>query len=126
MDVYAAFDFVVSADHMVDWVYPDSCKSDKEQRANRTSLRKSEPILRVVHHLANGAKHFKAYHHKSVDGVDTRDGPFDPEFFDSSFDTGDLIVELSDDDSTALGAKTLSILQLAEATIVYWEKKIRP
>ena len=53
-------------------------------------------------------------------------GPFDPEFFDSSFDTGDLIVELSDDDSTALGAKTLSILQLAEATIVYWEKKIRP
>ena len=40
MDVYAAFDFVVSADHMVDWVYPDSCKSDKEQRANRNLTEK--------------------------------------------------------------------------------------
>jgi hypothetical protein len=123
-DVYAAFDFFVTADHLVDWVYPDSL--EQSQRNKRTALRMSESVLRVVHHLSNGAKHFVAIakHHKSVAGVDMQKGPFDPQFFDPSFfDTGSLIVELGDEDAKTLGAKPSS-LELAMATIHYWDKAI--
>lgn len=66
---YAAFDFFVTAEHLLDWKYPDT--GGQWNKDNRTLLRTTTPLLRVVSHLANGAKHFKATRHKSVDSVRT-------------------------------------------------------
>jgi hypothetical protein len=64
-DQYAAFDFFVTAEHIVDWIHPGD-------RAARESLRSSSPLLRITSHLANGGKHFeaKAAHHRSVTGTE--------------------------------------------------------
>src|SRR5438105_3089567 len=64
-DQYAAFDFFVTAEHILDWIHPDN-------KAARESLRSSSPLLRITSHLANGGKHFqaKAAHHQSVTGTE--------------------------------------------------------
>jgi hypothetical protein len=49
---YAAFNFMVTAYHIVDWLYPnDSSK--------RKTLIDNTLLLQVASHLANGAKHFR-------------------------------------------------------------------
>jgi hypothetical protein len=67
-DQYAAFDFFVTAEHIVDWIHPDDRKA-------RMEVRSSSPLLRITSHLANGVKHFeaKAAHHQSVVDVENPD-----------------------------------------------------
>jgi hypothetical protein len=64
-DQYAAFDFFVTAEHILDWIYPDD-------KAAQKFLRSSNPLLRITSHLANGSKHFqaKAARHQSVKGTE--------------------------------------------------------
>jgi hypothetical protein len=52
LDAYAAFDFFVTANHLVDWVWPSATR--QQLRDNREDV----PLLRVCEHLADGAKHF--------------------------------------------------------------------
>ena len=63
-DQYAAFDFFVTAEHIVDWIHPDDRKA-------RESVRSGSSLL-ITSHLANGVKHFevKAVHHQSVADVE--------------------------------------------------------
>ena len=53
-DAYAAFDFFVTAEHLLDWLHPDSANG----KADREKLRNQYEILQTVSHLACGAKHF--------------------------------------------------------------------
>ena len=49
----AAFNFFVTAWHLLEWRYPKNKNSELRGR-----IRDSEPILQVCEHLAVGAKHF--------------------------------------------------------------------
>ncbi len=62
-DPYVAFDFFVTAEHLLDWIYPGS-----SGKPGRAAERDANLILQVVSHLATGAKHFipQARHHVSV------------------------------------------------------------
>src|SRR5713226_6055099 len=51
-DPYTAFDFFVTAEHMLDWLHPGAAG-----KAGRTAERNSQIFLQVVSHLATGAKH---------------------------------------------------------------------
>src|SRR4051794_3920716 len=64
LDADAAFNFFVTAEHMLDWVYPRDAN-----RQARTDARKKSTLLQVCSHLANGAKHFEVEgkQHQSVD-----------------------------------------------------------
>jgi hypothetical protein len=64
-DVYVAFDFCVTAWHLVDWLYPNT------QDPARKELLERLPVLRVCEHLAIGAKHFSPNpaRHKSVSSM---------------------------------------------------------
>ncbi|MEJ7605694.1 MAG: hypothetical protein WKF37_05380 [Bryobacteraceae bacterium] len=55
LDQYAAFDFVVTAEHMLDWVYPDHPQSNWKRRAEE---RNNSKLLQITSHIASGAKHF--------------------------------------------------------------------
>jgi hypothetical protein len=113
LDAYAAFDFFVTAEHIPDWL-------------NDKSIKSREPLLRVVSHIANGAKHFRATHHKhkSVQNVDVREGGFQSGAFQSdAFDVGDLVVELKGDEARMLGAE-VSVRKLAQRVIEYWVARI--
>jgi hypothetical protein len=63
LDSYAAFDFFVTAWHLVEWKHPRN--SDE---AARSALLRRHPVLRVCEHLAVGAKHFEpdSQRHTSV------------------------------------------------------------
>jgi hypothetical protein len=113
LDVYAAFDFFVTAEHVPDWVGNKSIKS-------------KEPLLKVVSHIANGAKHFRATDpkHKSVKDVHFINGVFDSNVFDPNvFDVGDLVVEIKGDEVKLFGSE-ISVRRLAQMVIKYWTARI--
>jgi hypothetical protein len=113
LDIYTAFDFFITAEHLPDWIGDKSIKS-------------KEPLLKVVSHIANGAKHFKATDpkHKSVEDVYIRKGAFQAGAFQSdAFDVGDLIVELFGDEVNQFGSE-ISVRRLAQLVIEYWSVKI--
>jgi hypothetical protein len=120
-DSYAAFDFFVTAEHVLDRKY-----LGRANRQNREDLRASSPLTRVTSHLASGAKHFKveASHHTAVDAIDKQPGIFDPELFDPAFfDSGCLVVDLAGEDARVLGDK-ITVLALADRVLRYWEDQV--
>ena len=124
VDAYAAFDFFVTAEHLLDWRYPDD--GGPANRDMRTHLRRNEPLLRVTSHLANGAKHFRTNdaRHRSVGGVHDHKGGFAAEDFDPfDFDTDRLVVKLTGDDAIVLGAE-ISVHDLAGRVLAYWETSL--
>jgi len=124
MDAYAAFDFFVTAEQMLDWVLPDA--ADKANKQRRKQKRQATAVLRVTSHLASGAKHFKATRgqHKSVDRVRARDGAFDGSAFDPAvFDTDRPVVELMGVDASELGGE-ISVVDLAQRVLTYWESEL--
>src|SRR5215210_3209748 len=66
LNPYPAFDFFVTAEHMLEWVHPGYANKQP-----RTNLRKSNVLLQVCSHIANGSKHFEveAPHHKQHKSV---------------------------------------------------------
>ena len=123
-DPYPAFDFFVTAEHLLDWVYPDN--SGSKNKKIRAQKRQSEPLLRVTSHLANGAKHFQvtAKRHKSVDSLRVHEGAFDREVFGSDgFDTERLIIELQGDEINAFGQQ-ISAIDFARRVLAYWQQQL--
>jgi len=113
IDVYAAFDFVVTAEHLPDWV------GDK-------TIKQREPLLRIVSHLANGAKHFRATdpRHRSVRDVRVEPGVFDLDVFQhDAFDVGKLVVDLDGDEAAAFGP-SLGIPELADQVLAFWRSRV--
>lgn len=122
-DPYAAFDFFVTAEHILDWLYPDS--PGTSQKEIRKSRRDAEPLLAITSHIASGAKHFEAVapRHKSVSDLSMESGPFDPRAFSpkafspSAFSMPGLHVRLQD--GTLVHAYVL-----ADDILRYWEAQL--
>jgi len=122
-NAFTAFDFFVTAEHMVDWLYPDSL--EKNQKEIRKALRQSSKLLKITSHLANGAKHFHACasHHDSVADLEAVEGGFSTDSFDprsfspSSFQMCGLNVHLED-------GSVVHTLSLAEDVLHYWQEKL--
>ena len=111
---YAAFDFFVTAEHIVDWLHPTSKQKQK-------ALRNSDPLLELVSHLANGAKHFQATarHHTSVNSLKRE------EYVDSSckvpgVSEDELIVHLTESQARIFGCVQFETITLAHRVIDYW------
>jgi hypothetical protein len=123
-DTYAAFDFFVTAEHIVDWLLPD--RPGTSQSAARKAKRESSDLLRVTSHLANGAKHFQALarHHDSVADVKEQHGGFDSRAFSprafspAAFKMSGLNVHLED-------GRILHVLTLAEDVLSYWNAELQ-
>jgi len=119
-DIYAAFDFFVTAEHIVDWLHPDAPGSS--QRAERERIRSSSPMLEIVSHIANGAKHFVALakHHTSVAELEQKSGGFSPTAFSprafspAAFQMAGLHIHLAD-------GSVVHALPLAEDVLTHWD-----
>jgi hypothetical protein len=122
-DAYAAFDFFVTADHILDWLLPDS--PGRCQKDARKLKRESSELLKITSHIANGAKHFQALakHHDSVGDLKQVSGGFDPRAFSprsfspASFKMHGLNVRLQN-------GRVIHVLVLAEDVLRYWQKEI--
>lgn len=116
-DAYAAFDFFVTAEHMLDWLYPNKPKQ-------RTADRKDNRLLQICSHIANGSKHFEATgkHHKSVSDTIRHQGAFSSQF-SNQFDIDRLEVELQDDAAAKFG-HIVPAVDLAARVLDYWKTKL--
>jgi len=117
MDQYAAFDFFVTAEHLIDWLYP---KSESE----RKNLRASSPLLALCSHIANGSKHFEATarHHGSFSDSEVHHGEFSNEF-NTDFDVSGLLLTLEGEAKRSFGEKAYAH-ELAERVYEYWAKTL--
>jgi hypothetical protein len=116
LDSYAAFDFCVTAYHLLDWQHPSDSKK-------RSQVERDNIILQVLSHLANGSKHFQATRskHISVKGTKVQQGGFDSNVFDSGvFDVGELRIELQGEAAKYFGAPSIGVLRLADDTLSFW------
>ena len=121
-DSYAAFDFFVTAEHMLDWLHPDS----EDGRPKRKQLRVTNEILQIVTHIASGAKHFEATakQHNSVDELEASPGAFDPRVFSTeAFDPGAF--NFAGITVTLSNGKKRHVYDLADQVIKYWKKSMR-
>lgn len=114
-DQYAAFDFFVTAEHIIDWLHPDD-------RAAREAKRASSPLLRITSHIANGAKHFeaKAKHHRSVSGVE-KARYVEPGYAEEGYFADPLIVRLTPDEEKTIGQNPVEAISLAEQVYEFWK-----
>jgi len=123
-DTYAAFDFFVTAEHLLDWIYPGDANKQK-----RTQRRQNEILLQICSHIASGAKHLKveAKHHQSVSDTERQatggamfgGGAFGATYFGGG-PTETLVIELDGQAATDLG-QTISALDLATKILKFWE-----
>jgi hypothetical protein len=71
-DEYCAFDFFVTAEHMLDWIYPGP-SGEKTRKFLR-----QHPLLATCSNITNGAKHFQLLpHHIAVKDAVHVEGAFD-------------------------------------------------
>lgn len=117
-DVYLAFNFFVTAEHIPDWIFPGS-----PPPRQRTTL-KCDPLLQACSHIANGAKHFCVNRHKSV--TDTRRvGGFFGNYFGrgywgrSYWGGPHLVIDLDGDAAAAYG-QSISCMDLATRVVDFW------
>jgi hypothetical protein len=115
-----AYDFFVTAFHVIDWVYPTS-------KTERKHLQAEEPLLDIAGHLCNGAKHFEAKQWNQVDRMSQRGRYFPPGYFNPNlfavgyFRSPGLTITLTAAEATRFGATELEALVVAKKICEFWE-----
>ena len=119
-DAFAAFDFIVTAWHLLEWKYPGHAA-----KSQRDSLSQQYPILALCEHLAVGGKHFEPSNKKlqAVQGSRRESfwkrGMWAPGTWAQGVWKDELVVELSGPVKAALGDH-LSIIQIADLAMEFW------
>ena len=124
-DVDLAFNFFITAEHILDWKYPG-----RANKKNREKLRSSEVLLQVTSHLASGAKHFdvEAKHHTSV--KDTGRSAYFPEgylsksYWPEGYWPESLIIHLDEDMAQKLSTQ-INVLNLASDVLQFWQSNLQ-
>jgi hypothetical protein len=112
-DTRLAFNFFVTAEHLPDWL-------------GKRALVSQHAILRVVSHIANGAKHFSLddHRHQAVTSTEkfqyVEDGYIEPGYFDEP-----LIINLSQREAAELGASTIDAVALGSKVIQFWRPYVQ-
>jgi hypothetical protein len=115
VDSHAAFDFFVTAYHMLEWKYPNG------DGRTQTYL---ENWFQVCRHLANGAKHFQAVRGNSVKNTLVHKGAFDQNAFSHAFDVSELRVELDGEAAREFGP-SIGVLELADKVLHFWQERVK-
>jgi hypothetical protein len=111
-DTRIAFNFFVTAEHLPDWL-------------GRRDLVRQHAILRVVSHIASGAKHFVLddTRHQSVTSTEKfrvfEEGCFEPGVFHEP-----LLIHLSPDESREMNVSTIDAVILGRRVIEFWRQYI--
>lgn len=108
-DTRTAFNFFVTAEHLPDWL-------------GKRDLVKKNPILRIVSHIANGAKHLHLdeSRHKSVTTAKkshyVEAGYVEPGYFYEP-----LLIHLSEEESKHFGISDIDVVTLGKRVLEFWK-----
>ena len=117
-DVFAAFDFFVTAVHLPEWITRCDLEWVKPVCGPEAA------IMCVCAQLGNGAKHL-VIHQKLKGGTEIRYCDFDPVSIDPDGRAGgELVIHLNAAESDVLGRQTLTALEAAEMVMAYWDKNL--
>jgi hypothetical protein len=129
LDVDMAFNFFITAEHLLDWKYPgDGNKTRRAEERNKSVL------LQIVWDLASGAKHFETRkNHKSVARTDQversywprgfwKPGYWKPGFWGS---VEVLVIALEGDAAKEFGS-SIDVVPLARCVLQYWKDHRKP
>lgn len=120
-DPYVAFDFFVTAEHMLDWIHPGTAG-----RSQRSDQRNNEILLQVVSHLATGAKHMipEDRRHQSVQHADVAEVAYGEGIYGSgTFGGRTLVIQLDGVAAQTLGNE-IAPIALARLVLEYWERYV--
>ena len=120
-DCDVAFNFFVTAEHMLDWIHPGPTN-----RRVREDARNGDVLLQLVPHIANGAKHFDHLraHHRSIGAYVLRSwqlGVWRTGVWGTGAWSDGLSIVLAGDAAAAFGQR-VKALELAERTHAYWSE----
>jgi len=107
-DARLAFNFFVTVEHLPDWL-------------DRRDLVKKHCVLRIVSHLANGAKHFvlNDSRHKSVNKAQAS-GYVDDGYVEQGYVADTLEVHLSKDEAKEMGQLVIDVVSLGRKVTQFW------
>ncbi len=107
-DARVAFNFFVSAEHLPDWL------------KQRQEVRK-HALLRVVSHLANGAKHFTldSKRHTAVMAT-SKDRYVKEGYWESGYVKEPLLVHLAPEEANELGVTVIDAVTLGQKVLEFW------
>lgn len=110
-----AFDFFVTALHMLDWRWPESTVGWRTARAKAIA---SSRDLEIVAHLGNQAKHYQVERHQAVADLGRTQSAFHPRAFDRhAFQVGSIDIDLPD-------GTRIDAIDLAERVIAWWTTEL--
>jgi hypothetical protein len=122
LNVFATFDFFVTAFHMLDWIHGNDSVSKGNELAG-------SPLLQLCNHLASGAKHFVATdpRHRSVSDVQRKHDVWGGAWgnsWGSAWQRDEVVVELTGAAADLYGPR-VNIVTLAERVLAHWESDQR-
>jgi hypothetical protein len=121
---YFAYNFFVTAWHLIEWKYPD-----RKDSPIRKKIRDQTPLMQICEHLAVGAKHFepRSAHLNSVidsaKGEAWAKGAWKPGAWKDDTWATCLYVALSGDAKKLYG-NSLKVQDLAREVMEYWKSNI--
>jgi hypothetical protein len=135
LNVDLAWDFFVTAEHLVDWVYYQDMPTTGKPRPDlldgkdRQSFKQTYPLTRICSHLANGGKHFHLYDPNltSVAGTRQQEGWIDPGWIDPGWVQFDaLVVDLTPNEQWALSLAdpVVEALPFAADVLAFWQARL--
>ncbi len=111
-DTRVAFNFFVTAEHLPNWL-------------GKRDLILQHAILRIVSHIANGAKHFNLddARHDSVTSTEksryVEEGYIEPGYYHEP-----LLIHLSPDEALEMNTPTIDAVTLGRQVIEFWRQHI--
>jgi hypothetical protein len=127
-DPYAAFDFFVTADSLVDWLYPE-VPGDKGATSGRkhirSDLRQNDHLVRIASHIANGAKHFIVSPSRHASVVSMRSVHSEEEGRAQEGNAAALHVYVTPAEAAELGVQdSIEGTALAERVLQFWVARV--
>lgn len=124
-DQYAAFDFFVTADSIVDWLHPEVIGDEsatKEQKIKKSDLRKNNDLLRITSHIANGAKHFVVTRHNSITGIE-KSRYVEKGYVEDGYFEDPLLIHLTPEEAMRLEVHgAIKAIELARLVFQFWSE----
>lgn len=110
-NAWHAFNFFVTAEHMADWL-------------DKIPLRKTEPLLRICSHIANGGKHFTVdpARHASI-SIARHNGVYEAGVFEEGVYEECLVIDLEASEATLMGRRQIEAAELATQVLAFWESR---
>src|SRR3972149_2897651 len=123
LDVDMAFNFFITAEHILDWKYPIDPTRQHAERDNSV-------LLQIVSHLANGAKHFEVQdkRHTSVDRTDkiSYGGTYygDSYYGDGYYGSIEALGVALDGEAASQFGAWIEVVPLARLVLQYWKEAL--